>query len=91
MVMTDAIVNYRRFLKRRNLSRHTVRSYMDALKHFVIWLNVPLEQAGRRQVPAYIDHLLDRRRTPKTINCHLNSIRRFYDYSMKKASESPIR
>ena len=80
MTMTDTIVNYRRFLKRRNLSPHTVKNYLNTLKHFVLWLNVPLEQAGRKQVLAYIDHLLDRRRTPKTINCHLNSIRRFYDY-----------
>ena len=57
-----------------------MKNYLNTLKHFVLWLNVPLEEAGRRQVLAYIDLLLDRRRTPKTINCHLNSIRRFYDY-----------
>lgn len=32
------------------------------------------------ELTAYIDHLLDRRLQPKTINCHLNSIRRFYSY-----------
>ena len=80
MDITDSIVNYRRFLKRRNFSSNTVKNYINTLKHFVVWLNVPLEKAGRRDVLAYIDHLLDRRLSPKTINCHLNSIRRFYDY-----------
>ena len=32
---------------------------------------------GSPQDRRYIDHLLHRRRCPKTINCHLNSIRRF--------------
>jgi len=36
MAITDAIINYRRFLKRRNCSRCTLRNYMNTLKHFVI-------------------------------------------------------
>jgi site-specific recombinase XerD len=35
---------------------------------------------GYQKLTAYIDYLLDRRLQPKTINCHLNSIRRFYSY-----------
>jgi len=46
----------------------------------VVWLGVPVEKATSREVLEYIDHLLDRRHSAKTINCHLNSIRRFYDY-----------
>ncbi len=80
MGISDSIVNYRRFLKRRNFSSNTVKNYINTLKHFVVWLNVPIESAGPKHVLAYIDHLLDRRCCPKTINCHLNSIRRFYDY-----------
>ena len=80
MHLTDVIINYRRYLKRRNLSAHTVKNYLNRLKHFVLWLDVPIEKAGRRQILAYIDHLLDRRLSPQTINSHLNSIRRFYDY-----------
>ena len=80
MSITDSIINYRRFLKRRNFSFHTVKNYISTLKHYVVWLEVPIEKAGNREVLEYIDHLLDRRLSPKTINCHLNSIRRFYDY-----------
>ncbi len=80
MSITDSIVSYRRFLKRRNFSSHTVKNYINTLKHYVIWLGVPLEKATSREILKYIDHLLDRRLSPKTINCHLNSIRRFYDY-----------
>ena len=80
MSISDCIVNYRRFLKRRNFSFYTVKNYINTLKHFVVWLGVPIEKATSREVLEYIDHLLDRRLCSKTINCHLNSIRRFYDY-----------
>ncbi len=80
MAITDSILNYRRFLKRRNCSSHTIRNYMNTLKHFVLWTNVPIEQATHKTILAFIDHLLDRRLKPKTINCYLDSIRGFYDY-----------
>ncbi len=80
MSISDSIINYRRFLKRRNFSFNTVRNYINTLKHYVVWLDVPIEKATSREVLEYIDHLLDRRLSPKAINCHLNSIGRFYDY-----------
>jgi site-specific recombinase XerD len=67
-------------LKRRNYSAHTVKNYMNTLKHFVVWVDVPMEQVTNTKVMAYIDCLLDRGLSPKTINCHLGSIRGFYDY-----------
>ena len=80
MSITHAIVNYRRFLKRRNFSFYTVKNYINTLKHYVVWLSVPIETATGREILEYIDYLLDRQLSPKTIKCHLNSIRRFYDY-----------
>ena len=80
MAITDSILNYRRFLKRRNCSSHTIRNYMNTLKHFVLWTNVLIEQVTHKTILAFIDHLLDRRLKPKTINCYLDSIRGFYDY-----------
>ena len=80
MAIIDSIVNYRRFLKRRNCSAHTVKNYMNTLKHFVVWLGVPIEQVSHKKLLEYIDYLLDKRLAPKTINCHLDSIRGFYDY-----------
>jgi site-specific recombinase XerD len=80
MAITDSIINYRRFLKRRNYSRYTLRNYMNTLKYFVLWLDVPIEEVSPKKLLAFIDHLLDKRLKPKTINCYLDSIRGFYDY-----------
>ena len=67
-------------MKRRNCSKHTLKNYLSTLKHFAIWLDVPIEQVDNKKVLAYIDFLLDKRLKPKTINCHLDSIRGFYEY-----------
>lgn len=67
-------------MKRRNYSPHTVKNYMNILKHFVVWVNVPIEKVDRNKVAEYTDHLLYKRLKPKTINCHLACIRVFYDY-----------
>ena len=80
MAITDSILNYRRFLKRRNYSKYTLRNYMNTLKNFVLWLDVPIEQVTHKKLLAFIDHLLDKRLKPKTINCYLDGIRGFYDY-----------
>lgn len=80
MGLIDPIARYRRFLKRRNCSAHTVKNYMNILGHFNVRLQVPLEQATHKETDAYMDHLLRRRMKPKTINCHLGCIHAFYDY-----------
>lgn len=80
MSMTDAIIRYRRHLKRRNYSAHTIKNYMSTLRHFVLWVDAPIEQVTHRKVLDYIDFLLDKGLAPKTINCHLDSIRGFYEY-----------
>ena len=46
----------------------------------MLWVDVPLEHVSYQKINAYIDYLLAKRLKPKTINCHLNSIRRFYSY-----------
>ena len=80
MAIINAIINFRRSLKRRNYARHTVKNYLNRLQHFVVWLDVPLEKVTPVKILEYIDHLLDKRLHPGTINYHLLSIRRFYDY-----------
>jgi site-specific recombinase XerD len=77
---TDLIDRYRRSLKRRNCSAHTVRNYLNILGRFHAWLQVPLEQATPKETDAYMDHLLRDRKKPKTINCHFSCIHAFYDY-----------
>lgn len=80
MAITDAIIQYRRFLKRRNYSAHTLKNYMSTLTQFILWVDVPVEEVTHKHLLTYIDHLLDRRLKPKTVNSHLDSIRGFYNY-----------
>src|SRR4030066_878309 len=74
------LLRYRRALKRKNYSAHTVKSYLNILDQFIRWLTVPLSEVTRKEIGAYVDHLLRKRRTPKTITCHLQTIRLFFDY-----------
>lgn len=53
---------------------------MNTLKQFVVWLDEPIEEVRNKKVLQYIDFLLDKGLKPKTINCHLDSIRGFYNY-----------
>jgi site-specific recombinase XerD len=80
MAITDALIHYRRSLKRKNHSACTLRNYMSTLKGFVLWLDTPIEHATCKNVLSFIDHLLDKRLHPKTINCYLDSIRSFYSF-----------
>lgn|GEM_PF-2089221 len=94
MDLTHSIIRFRRHLRRRNLSPNTIRSYLNNLKLFIVWVDRPLEEVDHHKIGTYIDHLLRKRRSPKTINCHLNSIRRFYDFLRFQedlAVENPVR
>jgi site-specific recombinase XerD len=89
MAIIDAIINYRRYLKRRNCSAHTVKNYMNTLKHFVLWLDMPVEEVTHKKIQAYIDHLREKQLAPKSINAYLDSVRGFYDY-LRYEEEIPI-
>jgi site-specific recombinase XerD len=80
MQMTNVIINFRRYLKRRNYSPHTVKYYLNILKQFVIWLDVPLELVADKKIDAYIDYLHQKRLQPASINCYVAVIRVFYAY-----------
>jgi site-specific recombinase XerD len=80
MQITNVIINFRRHLKRRNYSTHTVKYYLYIIRQYVLWLNVPLEQASAKKIDAYIDHLHRKRMHPASINLYLVIIRVFYDY-----------
>jgi len=77
---TTEIVRYRRSLKRKNYSAHTVKSYMNVLDNFIRWLGTPIIEAGRKEIGSYVDYLLKKHRSPKTVTCHLQTIRLFFDY-----------
>lgn len=80
MEITDALISYRRYLKRRNYSAHTIKNYMNRLKHFIVWVAVPLEQVDYDTVLAYVEWLIGKRLTATTINAHLFCISGFYQY-----------
>ena len=80
MNLTESVMHYRRYLRRKNYSSHTIKNYLNRLKHFLVWLPVPVELAESVHVKHYIDTLLDKRLGPQTINGHLVAIRGFYYY-----------
>jgi site-specific recombinase XerD len=84
------LIRYRRTLKRKNYSAHTVKSYVNILDQFIRWVIVPLSEVTRKEIGAYVDYLLRKRRTPKTITCHLQTIRLFFDYLINEESRSMV-
>ena len=85
---------YRRSLKRKNLSAHTIKNYMNRIDHFTLWLHVPLEKTTRREIGAYVDHLLRKRHAPKTIICHLQTLHLFFEYLVDEEGavmDNPVR
>jgi len=81
-------------LKRRNCAPNTVKNYLNMIKHFVIWVDVPVEEVTHTTVSRYIDYLMKKRLAPKTVNCHLDGIRQFYHYLKEEEGVSvnnPIR
>ena len=76
----EIIDRYRRTLKRKNCSSHTVKNYMNIVGHFVQWLGIPLNEVTRKDMGTYADRLLRKHLKPKTITCHLQAIRLFFDY-----------
>ncbi len=67
-------------MKRKNYSELTVKNYLHRLKLFFSWLPAKLEVASSTDVKNYIDYLLEKKMSPRTINCHLSTVRGFYDY-----------
>jgi site-specific recombinase XerD len=84
------LIRYRRALKRKNYSAHTLKSYANILDQFIRWLTVPLSEVTRKEISAYVDHLLRKSRTPKTITCHLQTIRLFFDYLINEEDRSML-
>lgn len=80
MRIIESILNYRLYLKRKNYSELTIKNYLHRLKLFFSWVAVPVEATSVTEVKMYIDYLLEKRMAPHSINCHLSSIRGFYDY-----------
>jgi len=55
------LLRYRRALKRKNYSAHTLKSYMNILDHFLGWIPVSLLEVTCKEIGLYVDHLLQKR------------------------------
>jgi site-specific recombinase XerD len=84
------LIKYGRSLKRKNYSAHTVKNYMNIMDHFIRWLRTPVREVTRKDIDAYVDQLLRRHRTAKTITCHLQTIRLFFDYLINEEGITTI-
>jgi site-specific recombinase XerD len=84
MNLTESILNYKRYLKRKNFSTQSTKSYLSRLEHYLVWLPVPVEIATKTHVKKYLDLLLENGLAPKTINERLVAIRSFYLYLAKE-------
>jgi len=78
----EIIDRYRRSLKRKNYAAHTVKAYMNILAQFTRWLDLPLDRVTRTEMGAYVDYLFHKRLSPKTITCHLQTIRLLFQYGI---------
>lgn len=93
MNLIESIPSYKRYLKRRNLSAHTVRNYLHRLQRFIIWVALPVEEVRSADIKRYIDTLLEKRLTAQTINGHLIAVRSFYGYLIEEEDihlENPV-
>jgi site-specific recombinase XerD len=79
---------YRRSLKRKNFSSCTIKNYLHRIVQFTLWLRIPLPTVTRREIGTYIDHLLRKGLSAKTITCHLQTIRLFFDYLIDEEETS---
>ena len=80
-------------MKRKNLSPLTIKNYLHRLQRFFSWVSTAVELMTVVEIRLYIDCLLEKRVAPRTVNCHLSSIRLFYDYLVDEENliiENPV-
>lgn len=94
MNLSASIISYKGYLKRKNFSGQSVKSYLSRLKCYLVWLPVPVERATEDHVKMYIDMLLGKHLSAKTINERLVVIRSFYRYLSREENRkiyNPVR
>jgi site-specific recombinase XerD len=69
-------------------------SYTNDIKNFCKWLNIQIDEVTPDVVYEYLGFLHNRRLKPKSINCILTGLRRFYDfiyYEEKISLNNPVK
>jgi site-specific recombinase XerD len=74
------IVNYRRYLKRRNCAPNTLRCYLNDLAHFRGFVNKPLGQVMQQDIEQFIEQQQGVGMSAGTINRRLLVVRQLYCY-----------
>jgi site-specific recombinase XerD len=80
MDCTELIEKFSTFMKRRSYSKYTIKSYTNNIKQFYMWLDIQIDKVISEDVYEYLGYLHNRRLYPKSINCTLNALRKFYDF-----------
>jgi site-specific recombinase XerD len=67
-------------MKRRSYSKYTIKSYTNNIKQFYRWLDVCIDKVTSEVIYEYLGYIHNRRLNPKSINCILTGLRKFYDF-----------
>jgi site-specific recombinase XerD len=76
----EMILKFSTFMKRRSYSRCTIKTYTSNIKNFCEWLDVRIDKVTSEVVYEYLGFVHNRRLNPKSINCILTGLRKFYDF-----------
>ncbi len=76
----EMITKFSTFMKRRSYSKYTIKSYTHNIKQFYIWLDIQIDKVISENVYEYLGYLHNRRLSPKSINCILTGLHKFYDF-----------
>lgn len=76
----EMITKFSTFMKRRSYSKCTIKTYTSNIKKFCEWLDVQINEVTSEVVYEYLGYLHNRRLSPKSINCILTGLRKFYDF-----------
>jgi site-specific recombinase XerD len=76
----EMITKFSTFMKRRSYSKCTIKTYTSNIKKFCEWLDVQINEVTSEVVYEYLGYLHNRRLSPKSINCILTGLHKFYDF-----------
>jgi site-specific recombinase XerD len=76
----EMIMKFSTFMKRRSYSICTIKTYTSNIKNFCEWLDVQIDKVTSEVVYEYLGYVHNRRLNPKSINCILTGLRKFYDF-----------
>lgn len=76
----EMITRFNTFMRRRNYSKCTIKTYTSNIKNFCEWMDVQVDKVTSEVVYEYLGYLHNRRLNPKSINCILTGLRKFYDF-----------